>query len=147
MTKKIPKLGYCFLVFYFLPLPVIDHLPFTVLSLVSGLLMASQAFHSLLDSVYLAGSRDCLWGPCFSPIFNTMEKDIYQLLGIEENTPYELIFEKLEEVKSAYREVMEADEDDIRKRIDYQRKIIELDDAFILYQEQQHQRGRESLRR
>ncbi len=76
-----------------------------------------------------------------------MEKDIYQLLGIEENTPYELIFEKLEEVKSAYREVMEADEDDIRKRIDYQRKIIELDDAFILYQEQQHQRGRESLRR
>lgn len=75
-----------------------------------------------------------------------MEKDIHQLLGIEENTPYELIYEKLEEVKSAYREVMEADEDDIRKRIDYQRKIIELDDAFILYQEKQHQRGRESLR-
>ena len=74
------------------------------------------------------------------------KKDIHQLLGIEKNTPYELIYEKLEEVKSAYREVMEADEDDIRKRIDYQRKIIELDDAFILYQEKQHQGGRDSSR-
>ncbi len=89
---------------------------------------------------------NCLLEAPFLPIYNTMEKDIYQLLGIEENTPYELIFEKLEEVKSAYREVMEADEDDIRKRIDYQRKMIELDDAFILYQEKQHQRGRDSLR-
>lgn len=93
----------------------------------------------------MAGSQELSFGSPFSPIFNTMEKDIHQLLGIEENTPYELIYEKLEEIKSAYREVMEADEDDIRKRIDYQRKIIELDDAFILYQEKQHQRGRASL--